>query len=120
MRGGVKGATPYDPTGAKQKDRKPLVTNEAVYFPSKDLPNRHLINTILVGESYHTDIDEICACLKRVAERKEVICITSHGIRPDAKSINMKTAWLEKILSTAQELKLPVLGYDELPRPCGL
>ena len=120
VRGGVKGATPYDPTGAKQKDRKPLVTNEAVYFPSKDLPNRHLINSILVGESYHTDIDEICACLRRVAERKEVICITSHGIRPDAKSINMKTAWLEKILSTAQELKLPVLGYDELPRPCGL
>jgi hypothetical protein len=41
----------------------------------------------------------------------------SHDIAPDAKNIHMKTEWLEKMLALAQELKLPVLGFDELPPP---
>ena len=115
VRGGVKGATPYDPDGVKQADRKPLVTNDAVFFPASDLPNRFRIDTIIVGEAYHTDIDEICACVRRAAERKEVLSITSHDIAPDAKHIHMKTAWLEKILATASECGLAVIGFDELP-----
>ena len=117
VRGGVKGATPYDPKGEKQKDRKPLVTNEAVYFPAAELPKHRLINTIIMGEAYHTDIDEICACLRRVAKNREVISITSHDIGPDAKHINMKTEWLETILKLAKELDLRVIGFDELPPP---
>lgn len=117
VRGGVKGAAPYDPKGEKQKDRKPLVTNEAVYFPAKELPKRRLIDTVIVGEAYHTDINEICDCLRRVAKNREVISITSHGIHPDAKHIHMKTEWLETILKTAKELDLDVLGFDELPPP---
>ncbi len=115
VRGGVKGATPYDPDGTKQADRKPLVTNDAVFFPAADLPKHFRIDTIIVGEAYHTDIDEICACLKRAAERKEVLCITSHNIAPDAKGINMKTEWLEKILATAVDCGLVLWGFDELP-----
>ena len=115
VRGGVKGATPYDPDGVKQEDRKPLVTNDAVFFPASDLPNRFRIDTIIVGEAYHTDIDEICACLRRAAERKEVLSVTSHDIAPDAKHIHMKTEWLEKILATAVECGLAIIGFDELP-----
>ncbi len=115
VRGGVKGATPYDPDGVKQADRKPLVTNDAVFFPASDLPNRFRIDTIIVGEAYHTDIDEICACIRRAAERKEVLSVTSHDIAPDAKHIHMKTEWLEKILATAAECGLAVIGFDELP-----
>ena len=117
VRGGVKGATPYDPEGKLQKDRKPLVTNDAVFFPADELPKRRLVNTIIVGEAYHTDIDEICDCLRRAAKNREVISITSHGISPDAKHINMKTEWLETILKLAKELDLRVLGFDELPPP---
>ena len=117
VRGGVKGAAPYDPQGLKQKDRKPLVTNEAVYFPAADLPKRRLINTVIMGEAYHTDINEICECLRRVARNREVISITSHAIGPDAKDINMKTEWLETMLKLAKELDLRVLGFDELPPP---
>ena len=120
VRGGVKGATPYDPDGVKQADRKPLVTNDAVFFPASDLPNRFRIDTIIVGEAYHTDIDEICACVRRAAERKEVLSITSHDIAPDAKHIHMKTAWLEKILATASECGLAVIGFDELPAARGV
>ncbi len=115
VRGGVKGATPYDPEGKMQAGRRPLVENDAVFFPAADLPNRFRIDTIIVGEAYHTDIDEICACLRRAAERKEVICITSHDIAPDAKHINMKTEWLERILAEAKERGLSVIGFDELP-----
>jgi RNA-splicing ligase RtcB len=40
---------------------------------------------------------------------------TSHGISPNAKGIHMKTQWLERILSTAKECNLSVIGFDELP-----
>ena len=40
--------------------------------------------------------------------------LTSHGIAPDAKGINMKTEWLERILATAKECGVPVIGFDEL------
>ena len=73
------------------------------------------IDTIIVGEAYHTDIEEICSCLRRAAERKEVLSVTSHDIAPDAKHIHMKTEWLEKILSTASECGLAVIGFNELP-----
>ena len=116
VRGGVKGATPYDPDGARQADRKPLVTNDAVFFPASDLPNHFLIDTIIVGEAYHTDIEEICACLRRAAERREVLSVTSHDIAPGAGHIHMKTEWLERILATAAECGLAIIGFDELPR----
>jgi peptidoglycan/xylan/chitin deacetylase (PgdA/CDA1 family) len=115
VRGGVKGATPYDPKGVKQSTRKPLVENNAVFFPVSELPSRFRIDTIIVGEAYHTDIEEICACIRRAAERREVICITSHGIAPNAKHIHMKSEWLERILSVAKECGIAALGFDELP-----
>ena len=117
VRGGVKGATPYDPDGKRQANRKPLVENEEVFFPAKDLPKHRLVNTIIMGEAYHTDIEEICDCLRRAAKNREVICITSHGITSGAKHINMKTEWLETMLKVAKELDLRVLGFDELPPP---
>ncbi len=115
LRGGVKGATPYDPQGVKQKDRKPLVTNESVFFPAAELPKRRRIDTIIMGEAYHTDVDEILACIRRAAKNREVLSITSHDIAPDAKGIHMKTEWLEKILACAKECGIAVLGFDELP-----
>ena len=117
VRGGVKGATPYEPEGEKQADRKPLAANEAVFVPASELPKRRRLDTITVGEAYRTDIGEILACIRRAAERKEVLVVTSHDIAPDAKGIHMKTEWLEKMLALARELNLPVLGFDELPQP---
>ena len=117
LRAGVPGAAPYDPKGEKQKDRRPLVTNEGVFFPAADLPNRRLIRGFILGEAYHTDIDEVLSCVRRAAERKEVICLISHGISPDAQHIHMKTAWLEAILACAKESGIAALGYDELPAP---
>lgn len=113
-RASAKGATPYDPDGLKQKDRKPLVTNEAVFLPMEKLKEQSRLDCILMGESYHTDIEEILACIRRIAEKREVLTICSHNIGPDAKRINMKTEWLERILAEAKQLGVAVIGFDEL------
>ena len=46
----------------------------------------------------------------------EAFVLTSHGIHPDAKHIHMKTEWLARILATAEESGVAVLGFDELGR----
>jgi len=38
----------------------------------------------------------------------------SHDIRPDAKTISMKTEWLERILATAKARGMRVIGFDEI------
>ena len=75
---------------------------------------RYRLDTVIAGEAYHTDINDILACIRRAAKRKEAFVLTSHGISPDAKFINMKTEWLEKILATARESGLRIVGFDEL------
>ena len=94
----------------RQAGRKPLATNGSVFFPASELPGRPRLDSIIVGEAYHADIGDILACVRRAAEREEVLVITSHDIAPDAKGIHMKTEWLEKMFALAQELTLPVLG----------
>jgi len=120
LRSGVPGVTPYDPERKlPPAARRPLVSNEEVFFPAADLPNRRLLRNITLGEAYRTDIGEVLACLDRIAAHREVLTVASHGIGPDAKDINMKTEWLEKILARARELNLSVIGFDELPAPIG-
>ena len=115
VRGGHKGVAPYDPKGEKQEGLKPIHTVDRAFFPAAELGARFRLDTVIVGEAYHTDIEDILACLRRAAERKEVFVLTSHGIAPDAKAINMKTEWLERILATAHACGLNIVGFDELP-----
>lgn len=118
LRAGVPGAAPYDPKGVKSDDGyRPLHENDALFFPVDELKRRRVIAGVVLGEAYHTKIDEVLKCLERAAKRREVVEFTSHGISPDAKGINLKTEWLEAILAKAQELGLEVLSYDELDRP---
>ena len=114
VRGGHKGVAPYDPKGEMQAGLKPIHTVDRAFFPADESPMRFRLDTVIAGEAYHTDIEDILACIRRAAERKEVFVLTSHGIRPDAKSINMKTEWLERILVTAKECGVAAIGFDEL------
>lgn len=111
----TEGICPYDPKGEKKASLKPLVTDDRVFFPVSELPSRRLLDRVLIGEAYNTDIDDIMACIRRVGERKEVLVLASHGIHPDAKQIHMKTDWLEAILATAKKCGVSVLGFDEVP-----
>ena len=114
VRGGHKGVAPFDPKGVKQVGLKPIHTVDRVFFPAAELGGRFRLDTVIVGESYHTDIEDILACIRRCAERKEAFVLTSHGIRPKAKGINMKTEWLERILATAKECGVAVVGFDDI------
>ena len=114
VRGGHKGVAPFDPKGEKQEGLKPIHTVDRAFFPASELGSRFRLDTVIAGEAYHTDIDDLLACIRRCAERKEVFVLTSHGIRPDAKGINMKTEWLERILATAKECGVAVVGFDEI------
>ena len=111
----AKGLRPYDPKGEKRAGLKPLVTDDRAFFPVAELPQRRVLDRVLIGEAYNTDIDDVVACVKRAGERKEVLVLASHGIAPNAKRINMKTEWLERILAAARENGVAVLSFDELP-----
>ncbi|MBO4618841.1 MAG: polysaccharide deacetylase family protein [Victivallales bacterium] len=113
VRGGL-GLTPFDPEGRLAEAWKPLANNPRTAFPASELPRHRLLNTLIIGEAYNTHIDDLLNCLRRIAERNEVLVVTSHDIAPDAKSIHMKTAWLEALLATATELDIAVLGFNEL------
>jgi len=115
VRGGHKGVAPYDPKGEKQEGLKPIHTVDRAFFPAAELGARFRLDTVIAGEAYHTDIEDILQCIRRCAARKEVFVLTSHGIRPGAKGISMKTEWLERILATAKECGVAMVGFDELP-----
>lgn len=103
----------YDP---KHLYPKPdLVNTDEVFFPADELPQHRVLKGIGIGESYRTDIDEIVACVRRAAERNEALVTYSHDIRPDAKTINMKTEWLERILATAHACGMKIIAFDEIP-----
>lgn len=113
VRGSLK-LTPYDPQHLRAAEWQPLAEIPRTCFPVAELPQTRLINCLLLGEAYNTHIDDILNCVKRAAERNEVLVLTSHDIGPDAPAINMKTAWLEAILRTAAEAGVAVLGFDEI------
>ena len=115
LRAGIPGLRPHDPKGEHVADLKPLLSDERMFFPAKDLPKRRVLRGIILGENYHVDIEEVVACIRRAGARKEVLLFTSHGISPDAKGINMKTEWLERILAEAKAAGMEVLGFDDLP-----
>ena len=115
VRGGHKGVTPYDPKGEKQAGLVPVHTVDRAFIPAEKAKGQFRLDTVIAGEAYHTDIEDILKCIRRAAERKEAFVLTSHGIAPGAKGISMKTEWLERILSTAKECGVRVVGFDELP-----
>ena len=93
---------------------KPVHTVDRAFIPPEKAKGQFRLDTVIAGEAYHTDIEDILKCVRRCAERNEAFVLTSHGIHPDAKHIHMKTEWLERILSMAKECGVPCLGFDEL------
>ena len=115
VRGGQDDVAPFDETGEIHKGLPPIHTVDKAFFPADESPMRFRLNAAFAGEAYGTDIEDILACIRRAGERKEVFVYGSHAILPDAKRIDMKTEWLERILATAQASGVRVLGFDELP-----
>ena len=114
FRAGFPGVRPYDPNGEKKKTLRPLAEVDEVFLPAERVASTAWMRGVGIGESYNTDIDDILAALDRAASRNELIVFFSHNIEPGAKSINMKTEWLERILAHAHALGMRIAGFDEL------
>ena len=84
--------------------------DDAVFVPAAQQLTSLLIGNVIMGENYHTDIEDIMRAMRRAGERAETLSIVSHGIRPDARGISMKTEWLERMLSEANACGVVVRG----------
>ena len=113
LRGG-NSARPWDGQHRKRDSLKPLSEIDSAFLPAGEARSRLLLCGTGIGEDYNTDIDDICAGIRRAAKNGEAVVFYSHDISPDAVRINMKTAWLERILETARDEGMAVLGLDEL------
>ena len=107
---GVTSPNPHDPKGEKLDKWRPVATSDAVFAPAARQLTSLLIGNVIMGENYHTDIEDIMCAMRRAGERAETLSIVSHGIRPDAKGISMKTEWLERMLSEANACGVVVRG----------
>jgi len=107
---GVKGPNPYDPSGVKKNQWRPVATFDPVFAPATAFLTERNIANVIVGEAYHTDIEDVLRAMARAGVRGELLSIVSHGIAPDAKSIHMKTVWLERMLAAAAESGVLVRG----------
>jgi hypothetical protein len=77
-------------------------------FPVSELGSRFRLNTFVAGTACPTDIADILKRIRRCAERSEVFVLTLRGV-------DMKTGGLERILATAKECGVAIIGFDELP-----
>ena len=107
---GVKSPNPHDPKGLKLDQWKPVADFDPLFTPATAFLNERNISNVIMGESYHTDIEDIVRAMRRAGERAELLSIVSHGIAPDAKGISMKTEWLERMLSAADGAGVIVRG----------
>ena len=101
---------PHDPKGEKRDQWRPVATADGFFLPATDFLTARLVPNVILGENYHTDIDDILRAIARAGERGEVLFLVSHGISPNAKGISMKTEWLERILSAAADFGVVVRG----------
>ena len=101
---------PFDPKGEKLDKWRPVATADGFFLPAAEFPFARLVPNVIMGEAYHTDIEDTMRAIARAGERGEALFIVSHGIAPDAKGISMKTEWLERMLSGAGDLGVIVRG----------
>ena len=115
LRAGVPGARPYDPKGLKRVSAVPFPKLDAMYMSKENVRTNALMRAVGIGSAYKTDIDDLCAGLRRAARRCETVVFFSHDISENPNVISMRTQWLEKILATADEEGMSVVGFDDLP-----
>ena len=101
---------PYDPQGARLDQWRPVAETDWLFIPAADFLKARVVPNVIMGESYHTDIEDILRAIERAGVRGEALFVVSHGIAPDAKDISMKTEWLERILSSADDCGVLVRG----------
>ena len=114
LRAGVRGARPYDPKGLKKAKIIPFPELDAMYFGKEHIRTNALMGAAGIGSAYRTDIDDLCAGLRRAAACGETVVFFSHDISENPNGIGMRLDWLKQILSTARTEGMDILGFDDL------
>jgi len=101
---------PFDPKGEKLDKWRPVATTDYMFIPAVEFLSARMVLNVIMGEAYHTDIEDIVQAMARAGERGEALFLVSHGISRGARGISMKTEWLERMLSSANELGVLIRG----------
>lgn len=119
LRAGVPRSRPYDPKGLRRASLVPFPELDAMYLAEQAVRTNAVMPGVGIGAAYQTDIDDLCAGLRRAASRNETVVFFSHDISGNPNPISMKTEWLERILETAAEEGMSIVGFDDLPPLAG-
>ena len=101
---------PYDPKGEKRDRWRPIATAGHMFVPATDFLTAKSVRNVIMGECYHTDIEDVLRAVARAGTRAEALFLVSHGIAPNAHGISMKTEWLERLLASADDAGVLVRG----------
>ena len=85
-----------------------------IFYGAKDLKNKMLLGGGGIGRYYKSDVEALKALLKKAADTNTMIVFFSHNIYPKAKHVHMPTEMLEELLKYAAELKMRVIGINEI------
>lgn len=92
------------------KARKPI------FYGQKDIKKNMILGGGGIGTYYKSDVNALKKLLKKAAVNNKMIVFFSHDISPGAKHVHMPSEWLEELLKYASELKMKIIGIDEIPR----
>ena len=88
---------------------------KTLFYASKDVKGKMVLGGGGIGAFYKSDVNELKSKLKEAAESNTMIVFFSHDIYPGAKKVHMPTEMLEELLKYAAQLKMKVVGINEIP-----
>ena len=92
-----------------------IADQEKAYIPLEKIPQTKSLGGCGIGEYYLSTEENLDAALEKAAKENKLIVFFSHGISPHATSVHMPQELLEHLLEKASELKMAVVGFDQLP-----
>ena len=92
-----------------------IADQEKAYLSLNEIPRTRSLGGCGIGEYYLSTKENLDAALEKASKENKLIVFFSHGIAPHAKSVNMPLEMLEHLLKKASELKMEIIGFDQLP-----
>ncbi|MBN2641830.1 MAG: polysaccharide deacetylase family protein [Victivallales bacterium] len=92
-----------------------IAGQDDAYVPLRTISTKMILPGVGIGAFYSTTLENLDAALKRCADKNELLIFFSHNIASNAGHVHMPTETLHHCLKKAQELKIRVIGIDELP-----
>lgn len=92
-----------------------IADQENAYISLEKIPQTKSLGGFGIGEYYLSTKENLDAALEKAARENKLIVFFSHGISPHAAGVHMPQELLEHLLKKARELKMSIVGFDQLP-----